>query len=311
MDKKTFIRQTRNQGVEQYFDYVLNSNHVNKFYFEITSLAKAKADYPETWKIPHFHGFYVIVWFKKGKGVHVVNSEEYPIKGGRLFFLNPNQLHTLKNYDLIEGTVIAFSEQLFNLICQRLADYIKYEIFCRQGKCMFCDANKESGYILDNILKRIASENNKKNSYGHRYVISALFTEFIIQAERLCVWSQNVKRDINSTSYQTYLNFISLIDANYKREKKVAWYASMLGISVVLLSRYVKTYSSNTIITPLRVINNRVFVEAERMLKHSNDTVSQIAYTLGFKNDSNFIKFFKKNDLRQRTPKQYRAEWFK
>lgn len=310
MDKNTFIRQTRNQGTELYFNYVLNSNHTNKFYFEIAPLAKSKADYPETWEKLHFHGFYMILWFKKGKGVHVVDSEEYPIKGGRLFFLNPNQLHTLKNYDSIEGKVIIFSEQLFKSICPRLADYIKYEIFSRQGKCMFCDTNIESDYILDNILKRMDSENNKMDSYGHHYVVSALFTEFIIQAERLCVWSQNVKRDIKSTSYQTYLNFISLIEANFIREKKVDWYARILGISVVLLSRYVKTYNNNTNLTPLKIINNRVFIEAERMLKYSNDTVSQIAYALGFNNDSNFIKFFKKNDIGQRTPKQYRVEWF-
>lgn len=309
MDKNTFIRQTRKQGVEQYINYVLDNNNANKFYFGINSLAKSKADYPEAWERLHFHDFYMILWFKKGKGVHVVDSEEYPIKGGRLFFLNPNQLHTFKNYDLIEGIGITFSEQLFELISPRLADYIKYDIFSRQGKCLFCDTNTESDCILDDILKRMNSENNKKDSYGHHYIMSALFTDFIIQAERLCVWSQNVKRDINSTSYQTYLNFISLIEANFKSEKKVDWYARMLGISVVLLSRYVKMYNNNTVLTPLRIINNRVFIEAERMLKYTNETVSQIAYALGFRNDSNFIKFFKKNDTQQRTPKQYRDEW--
>ena len=51
------------------------------------------------------------------------------------------------------------------------------------------------------------------------------------------------------------------------------------------------------------------FEEAERKLKHSNDSISRIAYALGFKNDSNFIKFFKKNDIKKRTPKQFREEW--
>ena len=119
-----------------------------------------------------------------------------------------------------------------------------------------------------------------------------------------------MQRNINSTSYQTYLNFISLIDANFKEEKKVEWYARKMGISVVLLSRYVKKYNCDTNITPLKMINNRVFIEAERMLRHSNESVSRIAYHLGFEDDSNFIKFFKKLDKKQRTPKQYRGNWY-
>ncbi len=309
MDKNTFIKKTRNKGTEQYSNYVLRDDLMNKLYFEVTPIAKSKANYPETWEKLHFHEFYMAIWFKNGRGVHIVDSEEYSIKGGRLFFLNPNQLHTFKDYDLIEGTVITFSEELFNLMCPRLADYIKYEIFSRQGKCLFCDTNIESDYILGNILKQMISENNKIDSYGHHYIISAIFVEFMMQAERLCMWSQDVKRNINSTSYQTYLNFISLIEANFIEEKKVDWYARRLGISVVLLSRYVKLYNRDTTLTPLKIINNRVFIEAERKLKHSNDSVSRIAYTLGFKNDSNFIKFFKKNDIKKRTPKQFREEW--
>lgn len=309
MDKNNFIKEKKEREAKLYDNYVLCDNFTNNFYFEVTFLEKSKAIYPESWSRPHFHNIYMIIWFKDGKGVHVVDSEEYIVKGGRMFFLSPNNLHTLKNYELIDAIVITFSEKMFDLICPRLSDYIKYEIFSRQGKCLFCDTDKEADNVLGEILKRMALESKKTESYGYECIVSALLTEFVIQAERLCNWSQDVQRNINSTSYQTYLNFISLIDANFKEEKKVEWYARKMGISVVLLSRYVKMYNCNTNLTPLKMINNRVFIEAERMLRHSNESVSRIAYHLGFEDDSNFIKFFKKLDKMQRTPKQYRIEW--
>ena len=310
MDKNNFIKEKRERESKQYDNYVLCDNFMKNLYFEIVPMEEIKNNYPESYKKLHFHSFYMIQWFKSGKGVHIVDSEEYAIKDGSIFFLNPNQLHAVKDCGLNGCIAIAFSEKIFDLICPRLADYIKYEIFSRKGKCLFCDTNKEADSVLGDILKQMALESKKAESYGYEYIVSALLTEFVIQAERLCNWSQNVQRNINSTSYQTYLNFISLIDANFKEEKKVEWYARKMGISVVLLSRYVKKYNCDTNLTPLKMINNRVFIEAERLLKHSNCSICQIAYYLGFEDDSNFIKFFKKLDKMQRTPKQYRESWY-
>lgn len=309
MDTNNIIKEKKERESRLYDNYVLCDDFMKSLYFKVIPMEETKANYSESWNKPHFHGFYMIQWFESGKGIQIVDSEEYTIKEGRMFFSNPNKLHLLKNDDLIDGVAITFSEKIFDLICPRLADYIKYEIFSRQGKCLFCDTNKEADNVLEDILKQMALESKKTESYGYEYIVSALFTEFVIQAERLCNWSQNVQRNINSTSYQTYLNFISLIDANFKEEKKVEWYTRKMGISVVLLSRYVKKYNCDTNITPLKMINNRVFIEAERMLRHSNESVSRIAYHLGFEDDSNFIKFFKKLDKKQRTPKQYRENW--
>lgn len=309
MDKNNIIKEKKERESKQYDNYVLCDNFTKNLYFEIVPMGEIKNKYPESCKKPHFHGFYTIQWFKSGKGIHFVDSEVYAIKDGSIFFLNPNQLHIVKDYGLNDGIVIAFSEKMFDLICPRLADYIRYEIFSRQGKCLFCDTDKEADRVLGGILKQMALESKKTESYGYEYIIPALLTEFVIQAERLCNWSQDVQRNINSTSYKTYLNFISLIDANFKEEKKVEWYARKMGISVVLLSRYVKKYNCDTNTTPLKMINNKVFLEAERMLKHSTESVSRIAYHLGFDDDSNFIKFFKKLDKKQRTPKQYRENW--
>ena len=171
MDTNNIIKEKRERESRQYDNYVLCDNFAKNFYFEIVPMGEIKNNYPESYRKLHFHSFYMIQWFKGDKGVHIVDTEEYAIKDGSIFFLNPNQLHTVKDYDLNDGIVIAFSEKMFDLICPRLADYIKYEIFSRQGKCLLCDTTKEADNVLGDILKQMALESKKTESYGYEYMI--------------------------------------------------------------------------------------------------------------------------------------------
>jgi len=42
---------------------------------------------------PHRHNFYSIVWFTQGKGLNVIDFEEYEICPQRIFTTNPRQIH--------------------------------------------------------------------------------------------------------------------------------------------------------------------------------------------------------------------------
>jgi len=46
--------------------------------------------------------------------------------------------------------------------------------------------------------------------------------------------------------------------------------------------------------TAKEVIDQRVVLEAKRLLVHSNATSAQIGYQLGFPEPSNFVKFFRR-----------------
>ena len=89
-----------------------------------------------------------------------------------------------------------------------LADHIKYEIFNRNGKCMFCDVDMQNVNSLTNVLKEMIKESTRTSLYGHNSIMASLLTEFIMKAERYGKWSQEVRRNINSTSYKTFLELI-------------------------------------------------------------------------------------------------------
>jgi AraC-like DNA-binding protein len=53
------------------------------------------------------------------------------------------------------------------------------------------------------------------------------------------------------------------------------------------------------------IIQERILLEARILLKHSNKDVSEIAFALGFKENSHFNSFFRK--YQQLTPSQFRT----
>ena len=312
MDKEFFDKITKERNSRLYSHYVLKKCLTNKRYFNITHSAIAGIDYPEIWEEPHFTDVYMILWFFSGDGFLVIDSNEMEIKGNRIFFIAPSQLHWVRQYTRLNGVAITFSDSFFALMNPQIAEHIKFNMFDLLGTSIYCDMDVLTRKIIDNLFEQLAAEFFKDGSeYGHEYILASLFTAFILHVERLCHWSKEIKNDINSTSYKTYLNFMSLVDSSFKMQKEAKWYAEQLGVSLAILSQYVKRYRhcGNAGMTPLKIINGKLFDEAVKLLKYSTQNVSQIAYELGFKDDSYFIKFFKRMDDYHRTPAQFRKSW--
>jgi AraC-like DNA-binding protein len=97
--------------------------------------------------------------------------------------------------------------------------------------------------------------------------------------------------------------FVQLIDEWYKSEKSVAFYAEKLNISAnylnVLSNRVLQKSASF-------LIQERVLLEAKRLLKISDKTIKAIVFDLGFYDNASFSKFFKSHT--NMTPSQFKAQ---
>lgn len=95
----------------------------------------------------------------------------------------------------------------------------------------------------------------------------------------------------NSDKEQKVRQFEQLLSLYYKTERFPSFYADKLNISTNYLSRICREMRN---CTAGDMIRNRVLIEAERLLYHTFNTVSEISYILGFESCSYFITFFKK-----------------
>jgi len=97
-------------------------------------------------------------------------------------------------------------------------------------------------------------------------------------------------------------NFQAKINECFRELREVGDYASRLHISAGHLSEVVKMQSGKPAI---KHIHERLVLEARRLLFHTNNSLKEIAFDLGFSDSSYFNRFFKRET--GVTPAGYRA----
>jgi AraC-like DNA-binding protein len=135
----------------------------------------------------------------------------------------------------------------------------------------------------------------RKNAFYHWLSL------FLIQCERLQV-GESQETKINERQ-KLLLNFNQLLENHFKREFKVEFYLSELGLTIKALSRLTKEKYK---MSPKAVIDERRLLEIKRLLKGTTNPTKHIAYELGFDEPTNMVKYFKKHT--GLTPGAFRVE---
>ncbi|MBK1896633.1 helix-turn-helix domain-containing protein [Chryseobacterium paridis] len=86
--------------------------------------------------------------------------------------------------------------------------------------------------------------------------------------------------------------FNLLVEKNYKSEHSVKFYADQLNKSPKTLSNFFNLYNNGT---PSEIIQQRIILEAKRLLLYTNKSAKEIAYELGFEEVAYFSSFFKRS----------------
>lgn len=236
----------------------------------------------------HLHGFYEIIWFQKGSGTHYVDFNQYAIAPGTIFFISPGQIHSFDTKHDQEGYVLKICAELFD-------DFVSLSCVTVQDK---------DSAALEMLIGAMQEELKKEDSLGHREALHSLVKLFVIMVRRSYAGMNPSAPNPHKVSYKAFLNFRKLIEENYCRLHTVKDYASLLNVSSKTLTLYVNECSKYS---PLELINNRIILEAKRLLRYSVLSVKEIAFRLGFEDPSYFAKFFKR--LVKQSPADYRESF--
>ncbi len=99
-----------------------------------------------------------------------------------------------------------------------------------------------------------------------------------------------------------YRRFQTCIEENSKQIHQVNAYAQLLNVSASHLNALIKAQSGKTVIGH---IHERLLLEAKRILFHTERSVKQVAFELGFRDSSYFNRFFRR--MTGQTPLAYRS----
>lgn len=236
---------------------------------------------------PHRHNFYLLVFFTKGSGVHEVDFDRFEIQPGSVFVLQPGQMHHWVLSEDIEGYIVFYTAERYNLYFgnKNIEDYPFY--FSVQNNPEIVLEAREVKSILpyfDHLISEI-----QNNQLGSQDKIMNLLDSIHIELAR----KYSEMHVHQAHSYNVKIKKLEqLLEQNYKEHKTAAFYASGLNVSLKHLNRICNEILKKT---TTEVVVDRVILEAKRMLLDKNWTVNEIATELGYEDYSYFTRLFKKH----------------
>lgn len=235
---------------------------------------------------PHRHDSYLMVFFTNGSGIHEIDFDRFEIKKGSLFVLQPGQMHHWSLSDNIEGFVIIFSQELYNLYFgqKKINDYNFYNSILNRPEVVF--ETDEFSKILP-YFDLLTQENSQENKYQLDKMLNLLD----------CIHIEIARKYNETYSHQTHSYNIKisafevLLEEHFKTQKMPSFYAEQLHITLKHLNRICNEILQKT---ATEVIMDRVILEIKRMLTDKQLAVNEIAYAVGYEDYSYFSRVFKK-----------------
>ena len=227
--------------------------------------------------------FYLFLHFTNGDGNHFIDFKSYKYQTGSSFFLSRYQVHKWDITDTTDGYLVLFTE---NFLSKSEDDReLLLNLLSVQRSPKLSDNNS----ILTESLQVIIREFNKPEDHYKEDILRAQLRVLLLQILRdqpLESSSCQVQRDT------TLFNiFRQTLEQNFLTVKTVSEYANLLGVGPKKLNTTIKQFSNTT---AKHYIDNRVILEAKRLLSSTYETTQETAYALEFEDPSNFVKFFKR-----------------
>lgn len=88
-------------------------------------------------------------------------------------------------------------------------------------------------------------------------------------------------------------DFNFLVEHHFRNKHSVDEYALLLSKSPKTLANLFKKAGNKT---PSQFIQDRIMLEARRLLRYTDKSVSEIAYEIGYEDIHSFSRFFKKQE---------------
>ena len=186
---------------------------------------------------------------------------------------------------MLKGQAFLFKESFIKCAYQNSQFHSDFPFFW-SNQNLFSMGLEESRLLLQ-IGEKIIYECQNR-SYISDNIIRDYLHIFLLESKRITRAFNFVEN--NSMEYCLLQQFYLLVNGSYPLLKSVEYAAGILHVTPAHLWWVVKKLTGQS---PLEIINQRLLTEAKSLLLHSKLTISEIGYSLQFKEKSHFTRFFK------------------
>lgn len=236
----------------------------------------------ETAKQSHRHDGHSFFLLEKGTIAIEIDFQKYIIKPSSVIYIHPNQVHntialesiTVSSWainnenlnpeylklleDLTPAKPLVLQQETFSIICEAVALGLKF-------------SERKNDKLYHSLLKDSCNA-----------LVALVISQYLEQSK---------PTDKLSRLEIVAKTFRELLERNYTNLKRPADYAQKLHLSTSYVNECVKNTTGYSVSYH---IQQRIILEAKRLLSHSDKSVKEIATTLGYDDYPYFSRLFTK-----------------
>ncbi|MEL6588893.1 MAG: helix-turn-helix transcriptional regulator, partial [Bacteroidota bacterium] len=240
--------------------------------------------------VPHRHEYYTVLFVERASGDHWIDYRPYAFRERQVHFVSPGQVHQVAANARPQGWVLTFSADFLvqnNIPAHFIANVNLFRVFGDSPPLLLDEKCFDQ---LCELLRSMEQLMGEEMRYRER-AIGAYLQIFLIHSSNSKYLDEEQLDESTNSEVCIIRDFKQLVNHHYDQWHKVADYADQMHISPKHLSQTIK---KNIGQTAKEMIQDRLVLEAKRMLIHTDQSVKEVAYALGYDEPLHFSAFFKK-----------------
>lgn len=241
------------------------------------------------WHIrPHGHGglHQVLVIFSGG-GAMQAETQRVPFDAPALLTVPAGVVHGFRFLPETEGYVVTFAEALFRDLARQERSF---PALFTAARCASLSGDPAEEQELASALPKLKRELAWQAPASTAAII-ALLTTILVSAVRALHQPEVGVLASGNARAALVARFREKIEAHLRLGLTVAQYAKTLNVTPAQLRAATLEVTGKP---PVRVLDERILLEAKRTLTYTNMTIAETAYSLGFSDPAYFSRFFSK-----------------
>jgi AraC-like DNA-binding protein len=240
---------------------------------------------------PHTHNYYTVIWPVNATGKHIIDFKEYPILPDHIFFVSPGQVHQIISNRKPVGYVILFSPEFLEKNSIRNEFIADLKLFQKSDETPPLPVSDKMASTLKIFAEQMLTAFHSHNDMFLE-TIGAYLKLFLIECNGHCSLNPGTNLQNIEVSKVLVKNFKALVEKNFNKRHQVKYYAESLNITPNYLNEVIKAALN---IPAKDFLQNRLILEAKRMVVFTSKSAKEIGFELGFEDPSHFSKFFRSN----------------
>ncbi|MBD2844126.1 helix-turn-helix transcriptional regulator [Paenibacillus sp. IB182496] len=249
----------------------------------------------------HFHAFYEIYYLVAGRRIYFVKDRTYTVEQGDLVFIDRSVLHKTisAGEDSIERVLLYFDERF---LTRHGANQQAFLLSPFRQASPVLRLPRQEQLAADATLRRVISEIRERPT-GFELVPARAAVELLLLAARYLERHEPLPLHLDTPIHGKISEVVRYINHHYEEPIKLQLLADRFYISPYHLSRMFKEVTGFSLTDYLTLTRVK---EAQRLLRESELSITEVAAATGFNNFSHFGKTFKK--ITRLTPRDYRLQ---